>query len=147
MDYIREELLRHRSALFQLMLGQSAESTDRGQDPAEEMTAAVETAALESEEALFRAGRRLAAGEDMQTMWGNAGEEIWERDTVFERNSLPKEYHAARFTAGRSAGSSALYLPVMTETLRTAGEETSAGELSRVFQRDARRYDGGFTLY
>jgi len=37
---------------------------------------------------------------------------------------------------------------VVTETIwADAGETGSARELSRVFQRDARRYDGGFTLY
>lgn len=36
----------------------------------------------------------------------------------------------------------------VTETVWAAAEEAAdARELSRVFQRDARRYDGGFTLY
>lgn len=33
------------------------------------------------------------------------------------------------------------------ETILVLNESVSAGELSRVFQRDARRYDGGYPLY
>lgn len=56
----------------------------------------------------------------------------------------------ARRTGGISESGEALFVPgnVMDMDIRSAIEETAdARELSRVIQRDARRYDGGFTLY
>lgn len=42
----------------------------------------------------------------------------------------------------RQAGSVVIREPVLM-----GGQSTTPAELDRIFQRDARRYDGGFTLF
>ena len=58
----------------------------------------------------------------------------------------PAERSAGREPAMAEGG--AVRERAVTEILWTDAVGTSVpGELSRTFQRDARRYDGGFTLY
>ncbi len=72
-------------------------------------------------------------------------------ETFGERPALAGETGVAGTgdPAGKAASSeSAVWERTVTEVLWTAPERAlGPGELSRAFQRDARRYDGGFVLY
>ena len=65
------------------------------------------------------------------------------------RYELPEMAGIRRIGAAPASGADGFALEYgMGEVVRPAvGETADARELSRVFQRDARRYDGGFTLY
>jgi len=65
------------------------------------------------------------------------------------RYALPEMAGIRRIGAVPASGADSFALEYgMGEEVRpVVGEAADARELSRVFQRDARRYDGGFTLY
>ena len=162
MDYIREELLRQRAAWAALLLGQpvqealEAERRTYGGNMAED--AAVDYAmggptvweqaagmeineaerrwtAVERQEELFRrAAMRGDSGADVLQISGRAEMSVLQSDRGKQRN-LP-------------AGQTDLRERVELTVLRPDREETQgAKRLSRIYQRDARRYDGGFALY
>ena len=119
MDYVQEELLRQRNALAALMLG--SERNHREPDGLTEQ---------ESERRKKNDGASL----------NNQGK------LATKNSSVGHSMSPMRF-AGVSVGGEE-----NTGVLLVTGETTSAAgwkaqELSRAFQRDARRYDGGFSLY
>ena len=185
MEYIREMLLRQRTALARLMLGgaaeepsetASAQAADRREAavPAERGTGRSEMAAG------WREVRRSAAADAGEVSAADtaapAGETL---RTALARKSAARQRAAASGLAG--AGETALPLPSSRRqtaggevrspggggSVRPGGDEgaetagvlwevqqpgaadagDSAKALSRTFQRDARRYDGGFQLY
>lgn len=134
MDYIREELLRQQEALTALLLGQ--QNTPRQEEPAAmqsgqrrtvrqaEIAGSGQTALPMDYEEVQLQQRALAAA---------AGEDRLSR--VGERRMVDPLAASLNGMAVR-------------ETYRHTGTKSrEAEDLSRVFQRDARRYDGGFTLY
>jgi len=146
LDYIREELLRQQAALAAVLLGEAAEET-AGKDapPPEERrgTAPAESAAgrtVPEAWAVLERGRRKSGG-------GAA-----------EMTGLPvvpggRELDIPWMKGVGAWGSTEDALEVGRERMVTevfwadAGGTPGAKELSRAFQRDARRYDGGFPLY
>ena len=185
MDYIREELLRQRTVLARLLLGQGAEEKAQEQDTAD---AAGEYPELSEGADVFWASRRLAAGETFQSPSGavrTAEAESWDSYRGFAEDLPDAELRRER--GGEWTGPSPVRFPsaggeemtgyrwlsqegnknrrsgslfsaapedtlpaerTVTETVwADSADETGAKELSRVFQRDARRYDGGFILY
>jgi len=63
-----------------------------------------------------------------------------------KRIGAERAYRGRRFLAAES-DTPAVEYTVEEAAVPFAGETADARELSRIFQRDARRYDGGFTLY
>lgn len=149
MNYIQEELLRQRRALAALM---------SGQEPETEETPAPETPerALDQDRRLARrgepgtardggtemgAGTRERRAADMgresvqDTLPGGGG--LWETETA-RRVSEHRIEPGADWLAGPWAAANAASAGERGVDLRT---------VSRGFQRDARRYDGGFSMY
>lgn len=184
MDYIREELLRQRKALAQLLLGAPKEETDREEGSSREISRREEMSPAELEvlAASFAAERTLAekgapgfgaafdeARRGMQdVLWEEAEEaarrshrergEYLRRGTMFPEEervlaarreaSLTWDAVMRRPEAWLGESGTEERLPLAAETVWAgSGAPSEAEKLSRVFQRDARRYDGGFTLY
>lgn len=159
MNYIQEELLRQRRALAALMSGTTAEETEErennsGAERAAKKSSGPENVAWESSEsaasfqdtgeAMKRAGgtrkEELSASREAAAGWQD-GETSGNHKDGALRSSAPKRsggWTALRRTEPWQAGSGA------------AGTEQPATDLRAVsqgFQRDARRYDGGFSAY
>ena len=164
MDYIREELLRQRAALTRLLLGsgRNREEEEWEKDPAREETPS-------AEEEYFQNSRKLAvlekvhAGKTVPTVqnrfWRDLPEEMAEAMRYREqkgewvgefparsRETVPVYHRSYGITTGETAVEE--MVSVVTKDMAAAAAETvRAKELSRIFQRDARRYDGGFTMF
>lgn len=157
MDYIREELLRQRQALAALLLG-GAEESDREREQAAEGPVPAERAVPAL---LKKDGRDL--GDRAPSRRETAGEVPAETAEVSERDGGgPAGLRGRpRFSAGRSGMAGTGPAPAgsgwegplesggLPTVLWAEGERSAPGarELSRAFQRDARRYDGGFAPY
>lgn len=168
MDYIYQELLRQRAALARLLLGGGKEREElrRSAGVAERPVRLEESGAWENArygllQAVWPAGGGAAFTEDLtgggtfgvslenggEAALGTdrvpAGEEPAARKT--ERRSGEGTAASARRWPLSDAGSEqterALWLRLET------GERSDEKALSRMVQRDARRYDGGFSLY
>lgn len=167
MDLIREELLRQEKALELLLLGAGPQPESQTQESLWQKrqadgTQSSETADLDAGEAspagswVIRAPREIWHEESSgtvvprETLAGKtfppAAGEMLERDATgygVTAGVIPAKAAAA---GGRSAGSQPQDGTVVTEYV-LAGKAPGIGaqELSRTFERDARRYDGGFT--
>lgn len=144
MDYIQEMLLRQKRALAVLMLGETAvagakedgETAVAGAKENEET--ALEAAAVKERQMEQETAQRSLAGAEQTARMGSGGARQ-ERGTPVE-------------TKGRTMGKLLPYGSADAWDKGLAGE-TSAGQtanvkaMSRVIQRDARRYDGGFSIY
>ena len=155
MNYIREELLRQREILAALMSGE-----DRGQQEDDQQTDDLmedqreglrggERAELRS----TRPGQKDRAGiqsadkvwtpetAGLESDWTDRTQAVAETWTASEDARVPMEEE--RFMASQPAS-------IMGRTL-FAGEGTATPlnvrSVSRGIQRDARRYDGGFSMY
>lgn len=162
MDYIREELLRQQALLVILLTGQRteplAEEWEVRSDAGEKLLP--ETAPARR----LRQGR--SGGADGELPWESALPEaatLWtaladpsagewagtaaERDAGAVRRSSAAAWEAPARTAGEippEAGE----IRLVTEVRRPeSGRSADPAALSLAFQRDARRYDGGFRLY
>ena len=181
MEYIREMLLRQRTALARLMLGGAAEeASEIASAPAarQDRAAPAERGAGRSEMA---AGGREArrSGQQSAAAAHTSGEFAWQGETL--RQALARKSAAGRQAAGipgvagtrdtsvrsagrRAAGAGGLAgsgfnppadagrapggrLSAWESLPAAGGEAAGAKALSRAFQQDARRYDGGFRLY
>lgn len=163
MDYVQEELLRQQVLLSALMNGVSGR--DREEAPSQaERTAAVETALGKTS-----AGTGLW-GESGQ---GDRLETEALRVRMSDEETVPEGNRAAgRRMTGAAAGRMGSLSRRETESgsarwvgsgpagdagtgknrwvsvsRRSAGESADPQAVSRAIQRDARRYDGGFTIY
>ena len=127
MDYVREELLRQRRALEALMLG-AAEEEREGEEPpppAEDRLARDAAERRHFPSGVKRDGRTAPLSGT------GAAERRLRRGT--ERPAQERTINRWPFKAEDGA------FAVLTQS--------GARSLSRVIQRDARRYDGGFTIY
>ena len=129
MDYIHEEFLRQRRALERLMVG-GAEKTET--ETAAEETTRVYGAYDGGETAAFVKNGAPAAAAAGGAAVGRAA----------------ADSHTVR-RGGMSAAAGSMDGMTVLERVSAAvqAEKTDARAVSRAIQRDARRYDGGFSLY
>ena len=138
MEYIREMLLRQRTALGRLMLG--------GGSAEEPETAAASPAT----ETLRLVLARKRAEWQYTAAFGPAGtgetaDSAGRRNPMTEDGGL-SDGGGATMPGGGEAEETFYFLPGRRDS-GAAGMMESARALSRTVQRDARRYDGGFPLY
>lgn len=164
MDYVREELARQRLALALLMMGGQAEPSAQEDgtarqadllrteaDPRWERTGSGADGAARWD--LSEAGRTVSAEllYDLEAASVRSAERTGGTKSGTGRTGMASTGEPAERSAGREpamAEGGAVRERAVTEILWTdAGGTSVPGELSRTFQRDARRYDGGFTLY
>ena len=164
MDYVREELARQRLALALLMMGGQAEPSAQEDgtarqadllrteaDPRWERTGSGADGAARWD--LSEAGRTVSAEllYDLEAASVRSAERTGGTKSGTGRTGMASTGEPAERSAGREpamAEGGAVRERTVTEILWTdAGGTSVPGELSRTFQRDARRYDGGFTLY
>ena len=170
MEYIREMLLRQRTALARLLLGggpeegaASAPAAVRQKEmaPAERGTGPAGTAS--DGQGVLRGAAADAAGEaaGMAALAGETlGQALARKSTARERaalssladgtaGSLLSAYRRAAGGGGLSSGGGREgETAAAPPGFQRPGEaDSGAKALSRAFQRDARRYDGGFQLY
>lgn len=164
MDYVREELARQRLALALLMMGGQAEPSAQEDgtarqadllrteaDPRWERTGSGADGAARWD--LSEAGRTVSAEllYDLEAASVRSAERTGGTKSGTGRTGMASTGEPAARSAGREpamAEGGAVRERAVTEILWTdAGGTSVPGELSRTFQRDARRYDGGFTLY
>ena len=179
MEYIREALLRQRSAWARLLMGREEQGEQTGERP----MAAGGSGALEGRDSgggaeMPRTGMRggFGGGPEAEPLLRGGGFDGGMRATRSvggdgsggpsekKRHEEDSRLDGRALTAaafGRDSGSGERYVyggaeggPVdprarqVTELVWTGGGETADPEaVSRAFQRDARRYDGGFALY
>ena len=180
MEYIREMLLRQRTALARLMLGGAAEeASETASAPAarQNRAAPAERGAGRSE--MAAGGREARRSGQQSAAARTSGEFAWQGETL--RQALARKSAAGRQAAGipgvagtrdtsvrsagrRAAGAGGLAgsgfnppadagrapggrLSAWESLPAAGGEAAGAKALSRAFQKDARRYDGGFRLY
>lgn len=163
MDYVQEELLRQQVLLSVLMNGVSG--GDREEAPSEaERTAAVETA-LGKTFVGTELWRESSQGDGPETEALRVRVSDGETDPVENRTAGRRMTGAAAGRMGslsrRETGSgSARWADSgpaggagtgknrwVSVSRRSAGESADPQAVSRAIQRDARRYDGGFTIY
>lgn len=129
MDYVREELLRQRTALERLMTGGAEQPSvpEAQEDPAHRLP--VRKEAAEDAPAVHREQK---------------GQETARRFRSMERERASFS-HSGRQFAEETEDS----FPWGERSLRPAFEPVGADvrQVSRAIERDARRYDGGFTIY
>ena len=182
MEYIREMLLRQRTALARLMLGGVAEETsETASAPAADRREAAVPMDRGTGPSEMAAGGREArrSGQQSAAAAHTSGEFAWQGETL--RQALARKSAAGRQAAGipgvagtrdtsvrsagrRAAGAGGLAgsgfnppadagrapggrLSAWESLPAAGGEAAGAKALSRAFQQDARRYDGGFRLY
>ena len=164
MDYVREELARQRLALALLMMGGQSEPSaqEDGTGGQEDLLRTKADARWERTGSgadgaarwdLSEAGRTVSAellydleAAAVRSAERTGGAESGTGRTGMASTGEPVERSAGKETAMAEGG--AVRERTVTEILWTdAGGTSVPGELSRTFQRDARRYDGGFTLY
>ena len=157
MDYIRETWTRQRAALEELMLGggmiaerQEEESSTVSRRAAEAEMAAVRRAAsmLEQVAADMAARYAMVEREESVRLLAEAfagAEEAAKKSTVKELAAqVPRGSQQVAESGFPTAEIVAAGEWMPWETRETAWEPR---RISRVIQRDARRYDGGFALY
>ena len=129
MDSIQEEFLRQKRALERLMVGGGKAVNPEA--AAEEAVQGLPTGG--GEEAVRSAAKTAAAGENFRGRSRRAAVEM--HGGAGGNGGLPM--------VGSAVGIAAVeHLSAAVQT-----EKTDARALSRAIQRDARRYDGGFSLY
>lgn len=173
MDYIREELLRQRAALARLLLGGSGMQEEQTEEKQDTEDAAWGECAGDAGEALFWSSRQatewqeeaelpwtvgMAEPEHRDFRWalpeqwtetavGYRSERAWAEEKILRPDGRTV-LRSRRVTGSGGEVQEEETIPmVVTAPARAGAEAERAKELSRVFQRDARRYDGGFTLY
>lgn len=141
MDYIREELLRQRNAWTALL-----RSGQR--DEAEPLTEHEETERRAQELAMENGqSYELRAAEmDVAAAAQRGTGQVRRTNTVRRRREAAAAEVAVAGWSG-AANSSSPDRAVMPLLRPERRQEQGAKELSRVIQRDSRRYDGGFALY
>ncbi len=173
MDYIETLLRRQQAALRALMLGgETAAEKGRTPDPDREIAAGHQRGQSEPEETVFR--RQYLSGIPEKTFAGirrqSTGSEFLEKPSAAPAEKKQVEQPAKRGTSARESGISqrksgaaapaaegeASWKPLSGAAAGwmmpsfPAEEERAGGNaqrLSRAVQLDARRYDGGFTIY
>ena len=143
MNYAEQELLRQQKALAVLLLGRTAENA--GQAETIEREAGWSAAFPEEtpETAVFKTEE---SGGAAVLPTGGAGNR--RSYSQIRRETVPVVPGAASRQRSGVTAQGGQAERTVTEFFRADVRETPDAEtLSRTFQRDARRYDGGFTLY
>jgi len=161
MDYIREELLRQRAAWAALLLGQPLQETEGAERKVR--------AGIAEEDDMAGGGLKSVA------VWGQSirlrDSRAAQRQTVtigqaslreargglhgtsapqdggmaYEMGNLREQrYAAGDLPPGQEGAQERVEMTILRPGKEGAQE---AKRLSRIYQQDARRYDGGFTLY
>lgn len=143
MDYIREELLRQQAALTALLLGKAAEEEPMGDGETAGGEWTVETAVRKSP---------AAAAAELETENARRPGAAGTEEAILLAGTLGRGGDAPAREMGGGLDMDRLAEPggerMVTEVLwADTGGMSDAKALSRTFQRDARRYDGGFRLY
>lgn len=145
MDYIQEELLRQKRALTVLMSGKTREQEDAEHE---------ESGVTSGSELVWQA---LAGGKRKQIVPGNNLERT-ERLPVQELKRSA-EYGTAVMESGgmvisgyggtRASETDVMRVPgyIVPYERSADGSAANVRAVSRSIQRDARRYDGGFSIY
>ena len=126
MDYVREELLRQNRVLEALL----RTGTEQEQEPDRQETA---------ERPRLRESRRGAAPMETEEAGGTVHLPAGRGSGAAERNGTALWQETAGDAADRRS------FPERGISVLRRGE--GAREVSRAIERDARRYDGGFTMY
>ena len=144
MDYIQEELLRQRRILSVLMTGSQRKEAEATENREDESLSAVQHVAERTEQSRTAWEAEPEPAQFLQG-WTEHGEPRF------------SGIRTAGFRRGREEGwrgkealiTEELATPVRMVPYERAVPETSADarEISRSIQRDARRYDGGFSIY
>lgn len=128
MDYVKEELLRQKRALEGLMGGRGSERE-----------------AAEQEESVQPDGGWELSVEPVRRVRKHSFERNW------RHGGKSADVDSEALAAGIAEGKDLAEAPAARAAARGFGfERQSAAEvraLSRAVQRDARRYDGGFSMY
>lgn len=129
MDYIREELLRQNRILTRLMVGEDSQN---------------ERDAPEQDRRVFSAEKETAA----RTRWsGAAVEALTAAGIAVAETGGDKSRRMQRKTESDSGETERNSFYAVWKDPKERGETTNIREMSRSIQRDARRYDGGFSIY
>lgn len=170
MDYIYQELLRQRAALARLLLGGGKEREEQrrpagtAEMPAGrlEESGGWKNARYGTSQAAWASGGGSAFAEDLADGGGFSASLENGGKAAFGTDSMPAgEEPTAQKTGRRTiegAAASVRWWPLSDANggerkgqafwLRLeTGERSDEKALSRMVQRDARRYDGGFSLY
>ncbi len=169
MDYIYQELLRQRAALARLLLGSGKEREERHTSAGAAALPAVRLEAGGGWKSARYGGPQVVRGPGVSAAFteGQAGGGGFDasladdREAVFGTGGVPAgETPAAREDGCRSGEGTAVLMrqwPLSDAGGKGAeqalwlrletGERSGEKALSRAVQRDARRYDGGFSLY
>lgn len=152
MDYMGEELLRQQAALWALVSGADVSAggsrTESGERMHEETIWTSENETIRRAISASRLSSRLRMG------GGMPGErpvtDLWENGQNGRETAETSRGEALsiqqRFREETGASLDRLPVHTVTEVTRAgSGEEWDPKRISRVFQRDARRYDGAFS--
>ena len=143
MNYAEQELLRQQKALAVLLLGRPAENVGQAETIEREAGWSAAFPEVTPETAVFKTEERGGAA---VLPTGGAGNRR-SYSQIRGETALAALGAASRQRSGVTAEGEQVGRTV-TEFFRADVRETPDAEtLSRTFQRDARRYDGGFTLY
>ena len=147
MNYIQEELLRQKRLLTELLLREGG-STARNYESAEEtemLTYVSGNTVAQQVEA--RAGRTVFAGNRAQRR--SVAVESAEHEAIpsYRETNVVSEPFWKRGRQNMAGQGGADSVVVRQRTGGVGGTQTDARALSRAVQRDARRYDGGFSIY
>ena len=129
MDYIREELLRQNRILTRLMIGENS------QDELEPVAKEDHSFSEEKDESAETRWSRSAVEELTAAGIAAVGTDGDER---------PRLQRKSESDSGET-GWSAFY--AVRKDPKETGDATNIRAMSRYIQRDARRYDGGFSIY
>lgn len=159
MDYIRQELLRQQTALTALLLGGPPGQAEASAAAARQKTAlqtlwTAETSAFDISAPVGPAPDKMGDSAGLKSTYAEQGQDgaVWSAVRGVNRTIPWGEYAAP---AIREAAWEKTQDEPTEARIRMVTEilgpdiETAAGpkDLSRAFERDARRYDGGFSLY
>ena len=142
MDYIREELLRQRSILSVLMAG--------GQNDGTEEHRTVENETLKREQGMEQQDHRPRTFGQADQLFRLSGRSVWPTDRTEEKRR--SGIRSGRGTERRrknpviAEDNAELFQTILHESV-VSETVTDVRTLSRSIQRDARRYEGGFTIY
>ena len=129
MDYIREELLRQNRILTRLMVGEDSQN---------------ERDAPEQDRRVFSAEKETAA----RTRWSRAAvEALTAAGIAVAETGGDKSRRMQRKTESDSGETEWNSFYAVWKDPKEREATTNIREMSRSIQRDARRYDGGFSIY
>ena len=146
MDYLRELRLRQQAVLNRLLTGDHS---------GEETIAVEEVPAGQKEDTLRPAAERARknAQTESREILASTGQRIRDGEKEADRQSTELAVQATEFQQTRRADAfwrsetfSAERLPGLL-LMEQSGTAISAEDISWAGQRDARRYDGGFTMF